>query len=230
MARRTDSQRGENSILNDKCWYKEVCEYQKCSGCIRFTEMNYLMQNSGIPTAKQKPIALRAITDNDKIAFKKLFDIKDNILQFVEGGNNLYITSKYTGNGKTSWSLKLLMKYFDSVWAGNGLRIRGMFVHVPSLLLQLKDFNNPVSNQFKNTLEECDLVIWDDIASTELSNYDHSQLLTYLDSRLMNEKSNIFTGNIIDKNQMNKLLGERLASRIFNSSRIIMLDGKDMRG
>ena len=230
MAGRTNSKRGENSILNDKCWYKDVCEYMKCSGCIRFTEMNYLMQNSGIPLAKQKPIQLRAITNNDKLAFKKLFDLKDNILDFVESGQNLYITSKYTGNGKTSWSLKLLMKYFDSVWAGNGLRVRGMFIHVPTLLVQLKDFNNPVSTQFKKNLEECDLVIWDDIASTELSTYDHSQLLTYVDSRLLNERSNIFTGNIIDKTQMNKILGERLASRIFNSSRIIILDGKDMRG
>lgn len=229
MAKGTDSKRGTDNILNEKCWYKNVCQYLKCDGCIRFTEMNYLMQNSGIPPAKQKPIQLTATTDNDKRMFRQLQNIKDNIIDFVDNGDNLYITSKSTGNGKTSWSLKLVLKYLDSIWAGNGLRVRALFVHVPSLLLSLKDFKNPVNPQFKRNLEECDLVVWDDIASTELSNYDYSQLLTYVDSRIMNERSNIYTGNIINNNQMCNVLGERLASRIFNCSKVIILDGKDMR-
>lgn len=232
MAERTNSQGRTNSVLNalnEKCWYKEVCQYRRCSGCLRFTEMKYLMDNSGIPPAKQKPISLVAQTDNDRKAFAELQDIKDNIVDFVDNGENLYITSKSTGNGKTSWSLKLVLKYFDSIWAGNGLRVRGLFVHVPTLLLQLKDFNNPVSAQYKKNLEQCDLVVWDDIASTELTNYDYSQLLTFIDSRMLNEKSNIFTGNLISRKQLDKVLGERLGSRIFNSSQIIILEGKDMR-
>lgn len=229
MAERTDGKGRENGLLNEKCWYKEVCLYKKCAGCIRFTEMKYLMDNSGIPPAKQKPIQLIPNTDNDKKAFAKLQDIKDNIVDFVDNGSNLYIASKSTGNGKTSWSLKLVLKFFDSIWAGNGLRVRGLFIHVPSLLLELKDFNNPVSSQFKKNLEECDLVVWDDIASTELSNYDYSQLLTYIDKRILSERSNIYTGNLTTKNQIHNVLGERLASRIFNNSQVIILDGKDQR-
>ena len=229
MAARTNSQGRTDDILNEKCWYKEVCQYRQCAGCIRFTEMNYLMQNSNIPQAKQKPIQLIPTTANDKKMFKELASIKDNIVDFVDNGSNLYIASKSTGNGKTSWSLKLVLKYFDSIWAGNGLRVRGMFIHVPTLLLQLKDFNNPVSPQFKKNLENCNLVIWDDVASTELSNYDYSQLLTYIDSRIMNERSNIFTGNLITKQQITQVLGERLASRIFSNSKVIILDGKDRR-
>lgn len=229
MAERTDGKGRKNGLLNEKCWYKEVCQYKKCSGCIRFTEMNYLMQNSGIPPAKQRPIQLSPTSENDKLMFKKLQAIKDNIVDFVDNGSNLYIASKSTGNGKTSWSIKLVHKYFDSIWAGNGLRVRALFVHVPSLIIQLKDFNNPVTKQFKKNLEECDLVVWDDIASTELSNYDYSQLLTYIDARILNERSNIYTGNLTTKNQIHNVLGERLASRIFNGSQVIILDGKDMR-
>ena len=35
--------------INEKCWYKEVCLYRKCTGCLRFLEMNYLIEHSGIP-------------------------------------------------------------------------------------------------------------------------------------------------------------------------------------
>ena len=187
------------------------------------------MQNSGLPEAKQKPIELTPLTANDKAMYTKLDNIRVNVVDFVEKGSNLYITSKSTGNGKTSWSIKILLKYFDSIWAGNGLRVRGLFIHVPSLLVQLKDFKNPVSEQYKKTIQECDLVVWDDIASTELSNYDYSQLLTYIDCRILAEKSNIFTGNITSEKELKTIVGERLSSRILHTSQVITLDGKDQR-
>ena len=214
--------------LNSKCWYKDVCQNKNCSVCIRYPEMLSLMQNSGLPEAKWHPISLYASTKNDHKMFERLVNIKTRIVDFVENGENLYIGSKYTGNGKTSWAIKLLFRYFDQIWAGNGFRVRGKFVHVPSLLLRLKDFKNP-SHDLHNELETCDLVIWDDIASTELSNYDYSQLLRLIDCRMLSEKSNIFTGNIVDEEDLMEVVGERLASRIFNTSQIIILDGKDQR-
>lgn len=220
----------ENKLnSNSDCWYKDVCQTRKCVNCIRFAEMSYLMQNSGLPKAKQHTISLIPNTENDYKMFERLANIKDNIVNFVDIGDNLYIASKYTGNGKTSWSIKILMKYFDSVWAGNGFRVRGMFVHVPNLLLKLKDFNNPLPAKFRQDLENCDLVVWDDIASSELTNYDYSQLLMYIDSRILAERSNIFTGNIVEETKLKNIVGERLASRIYNSSQIIILNGKDQR-
>ena len=218
-----------NSNLNEKCWYKEVCLNKQCTACIRFTEMQYLMQSSGIPESKQHPIKLTAQTSNDKKMFQRLASIKENIVDFVTNGDNLYLASKYTGNGKTSWSIKLVLKFMDSIWAGNGLRTRALFIHVPSFLIKLKDFQNPISLEYKHNIENCDLVVWDDIASTELSNYDYSQLLTYIDARVLAEKSNIYTGNIIDEHKLKQVLGERLSSRIFNNAQLIILDGKDRR-
>jgi DNA replication protein DnaC len=80
----------------------------------------------------------------------------------------------------------------------------------------------------KSELPNVDLVIWDDIASTDLSSYDHSQLLTYIDQRVLSEKSNIFTGNL-DNPEITKALGIRLASRVWNSSTRIELKGRDKR-
>ena len=187
------------------------------------------MQNSGIPESKQRPIQLTAQTANDKKMFLRLNNLKDNIVDFVDNGDNLYLASKSTGNGKTSWSIKLVLKFFDSIWAGNGLRVRALFIHVPTFLIKLKDFKNPVDAEFKQNIENCDLVVWDDIASTELTNYDYSQLLTYIDARVLAEKSNIYTGNIIEKEKLKEVMGERLASRIMNNAQLIILDGKDQR-
>lgn len=189
--------------------------------------MKYLMDNSGIPKNRQIPKSL--VADIDLEPYSKLADIKADIVNFVNNGENLFICSKYTGNGKTSWSLKLLLKYFDEIWAGNGFRVRGVFVNVPTLLLQLKNFNHPLSEEYKRNLMEADLVVWDEIASTSISTYDYGNLLMFLDYRFSAGKSNIFTSNATTQEDIEKSVGSKLTSRIWNCSEIIEFRGKDRR-
>ena len=222
----------EKSFKREDCWYREVCNAEvDCNMCIRFEEMSYLMENSNLPKNKQKPINLTA-PKCDLGAYKRLSEIKSGIVDFVDGGNNLYITSKCTGNGKTSWAIKLMLKYFDEVWAGNGFNVRAIFIHVPSFLLKCKDFKN-VDKEFeamRKLLFEVDLVVWDDIASTNLSGYDFSQLLTFIDYRTLGELSNIYTGNCDTKDVLTEKLGQKMASRIWNNhTEIITLKGGDQR-
>ena len=193
--------------------------------------MKYLMDNSNIPKAKQIPQSLTA-PDCDLKSFKRLAEIKKDIVDFVDCGCNLYIASNTTGNGKTSWSIKLMLKYFDSIWAGNGFRPRGLFIHVPTFLLKCKDFNkkDPDFEEIKTLLPYIDLVVWDDIASTDVSAYDYSQLLMYIDNRLLNEKSNIFTGNYDDRQALEKRVGMKLSSRVWSdTTEVIIFKGGDMR-
>lgn len=185
------------------------------------------MDNSGIPVNKQVPQSL--VADVDLEQYSKLATIKDDICDFVDSGQNLFICSKYTGNGKTSWALKLLLKYFDQIWAGNGFRVRGLFVNVPTLLLQLKNFSNPISEEYKKNLMEADLVVWDEIASTSISNYDYGNLLMFLDHRIFSDKANIFTSNAVTKEELEKNVGAKLASRIWNTSTLIEFNGRDRR-
>lgn len=217
--------------MNNKCWYKETCTNTECNeDCIRYLEMKYLMDNSNIPVSRQFPTSLYPDKcDYDK--FVELSSIKDNIVEFVESGNNLYIGSKYTGNGKTSWAIKLMLRYFNEIWAGNGFRVRGIFLHIPTFLTKLKQFNTKDEEfeELQKNIDKADLVIWDDIASTGLSQYDHAQLLTYIDQRILNCKSNIFTGNVDNLQEIQNLLGNRLASRVYNSSKVIIFNGKDRR-
>ena len=213
-----------------ECWYKETCT-NDCNTCIVFTEMNWQMQNSGLPEAKQRPIQLYITDSNggDKNAFNRLAEIRKDIVDFVQTGGNLYICSKWTGNGKTSWAIKMLHTYFHHTARGSYENLRGMFVSTTDLLLNLKDFNNPLPKSYLENLRTVDLVVWDDIAISGMSNFDFNQLYSIIDYRLLAEKSNIFTSNQPDLEELTKIMGSRLASRIYHTSEIVELKGKDMR-
>lgn len=185
------------------------------------------MDNSDIPKNRQYPQEL--VADVDLAPYTKLADIKDDIVSFVENGQNVFICSRNTGNGKTSWAIKLLLRYFNDIWAGNGFRVRGLFVNVPTLLLQLKNFDNPLSEDYKKKLMNVDVVVWDEIASSSISNYDYGNLLMFLDYRISAEKSNIFTSNAVSSDELEKNVGSKLASRIWNTSTIVEFKGKDRR-
>lgn len=215
---------------NSECWYVNSCT-DDCNRCTVFTQMNWQMQNSGLPKAKQRPISLYLTDGNsgDENAFYILADIRKDIVNFVNHGKNLYICSTHTGNGKTSWAIKMLHTYFHYTAVGNYENLKGMFVSTTDLLLKLKDFNNPLPKSYKDNLENVDLVIWDDIAVSGISQYDFTQLYNIIDKRILAEKSNIFTSNQPSFNGLCEVLGNRLASRIYYTSEIITFKGKDMR-
>lgn len=221
-------------MCNFDCWYKEVCSNFRddCDKtCGRFAEMKFLMEHSNIPKNKQRPIVLYP-SECDYKSFVRLNEIKDNIVEFVEDGKNLYITSEIVGNGKTSWALKLLMKYFDEVWDGNGFRVRGLIVHVPTFLAKCKDFKTTDEEfeELKRLVLDVDLVVWDDIAGVTMSNYDYSQLLVCLDAREFKGLSNIFTGNISQRESLLDALGAKITSRIWNSNtEIVQFYGGERR-
>ena len=222
-------------MYNKNCIYNKVCnlkETEKCNNeCLRYIEITNLLNKSKIPKNMQKTIDL--YPDNcDYDSFVKLKHIKESIKEWVNSKEfNLYIYSNHTGNGKTSWAIKLMLKYFDEIWAGNGLQARGLFINVPNFLSKLKEFNtvDVEFNEIKKLIPNVDLIIWDDISSTKVSDYDNSQLLNYIDQRILNGKSNIFTSNV-SNDKLTEILGNRLTSRIWNSSIKIELKGKDRRG
>jgi len=219
----------------NKCWYTSACgkyESPECNAsCIRYMEMDFLMQNSGIPRNKQYSVLLTP-SKQDVQAFVTLKEIKDDIIAFVENGESVYIYSHNFGNGKTTWAIKLMQKYFDKVWAGNGFRCRGIFIHVPTFLTKIKEGISRKDEDFetlKSRLMTVDLVIWDDIAATKLGDFDHANLLTYIDQRKLNQLSNIYTGNL-DQDELQEALGNRLASRVWNDSTPVKFVGADRRG
>ncbi len=221
-------------MQNSNCWYSEVCNLQSenCeSYCIRFLEMKYMMENCNLPKSKQYPIDLYP-SKCDLEAFTRLKEIKDNIVEFVENGKNLYICSTITGNGKTSWAIKMMHKYFDEIWDGNDFKVRALFIHVPTFLIKCKDFKTTDAEfeRLKKQIPYVDLVVWDEIAATDMSSYDYSQLLMFVDARSLDNKSNIYTGGVTNRTDMENLLGARLTSRIWSvNTEVIEFFGGDRR-
>lgn len=215
------------------CWYKKGCpQYPDgCSiRCLRFTEMLNLVQKSNIAPSKWKPEALYA--DDDLEAFHQLRDIKNDIKNWVQEGNNLYLYSSNYGNGKTSWAIKLMLSYFNQIWAGNAFRCRGIFVSVSEFLDRNRSTMNNRDVMFLDMKEElitCDLVVWDDISSVKLTDFNHSILFNYIDARIAANRANIFTGNV-DLKGLTDLIGGRLASRVYNSGQVIKFVDPDKRG
>lgn len=214
------------------CWYRGVCSQApgKCSNtCVRFIEMATLCRLSNIPESKWRPVQLTAGDDYDE--FIRLKEIKYDIENWVKTGNSLYLFSDNFGNGKTSWSIKLMLAYFNAVWAGNGFRRRGVFVSVPEFLDRNRETINNRDEAFvelRQDILSCDLVVWDDITSTKLSEFNHAMLLNYIDARALAGKSNIYTGNV-DEEGMVQYLGGRLTSRIWNTSEVIQFYDVDKR-
>lgn len=211
------------------CIYKGHCENKCKDNCLKYLEMKYMLDSSNIPKSKQK-INVLVPEECDVEAFVKLSDIRANIVDFTESGKSLYIYSTNCGNGKTTWAIKLMLQYFNEMWAGNGFTKRGIFISVPSFLYKCKSVISKPDEEFeqlRKDLLDVDLVIWDDIGANDLSNYDYSILFTFLDNRILNEKSNIFTSNIPLEN-MDAHIGNKLASRLSSSTKI-KLSGKDNR-
>ena len=215
---------------NQECWYKDVCKFPSCASCVRFNEVKFLMEAANVPIALRRPIPLYPYTPEDTKSFQQLDLIKKDIKSFVDTGDNLYICSNYAGTGKTSWAIKLLLKYFDVIWPENSRDTRALFVHVPTLMTKLKDFANTNVDEYRQQIIDVDLVVWDDIATADkLSSYEYSQLLMLLDARLNAGRANIYTSNITSLDDLSSKLGARLASRIYNLSLIIEFTAIDNR-
>lgn len=216
---------------NSNCWYQHVCKEpeEHCENCFTYKAMLWQFDNSGLPKAKYAPISLDGTTDNRE-AYIRLNEIKTNIVDFVEHGKNLYICSANPGTGKTSWAIKMLQNYFHYKAETNIWNLKGMFVSVPKLLMQYKDFNNPLSKDYKNKLNEVDLLILDDIGISGLSAYDYNSLFVLTDTRMLAEKTTIFTSNKVSHKTLADAIGERTASRVWHTSEIVEIKGGDMRG
>lgn len=218
----------------EQCWYREVCslsETSDCSiSCIRFSQIKHLIKNSGLPYKLCFPIPLEPV-QADMDSFYRLRDIKENIVDFVKEGKNLYIFSNNFGNGKTTWSAKIMLKYFDSIWSQNGYQTRGLFIPVTEFLLDLKQNitlrDCDIYLQYQR-IKSVDLVIWDDIGVTGVSPMDLESLYALINHRIQSGLSNIFTGNLTE-HEIENTLGPRLKSRIWNASECIELLGEDRR-
>jgi DNA replication protein DnaC len=215
----------------ENCRYNEYCN-EDCAGCLRPAGILRLLKFSKLPEAQWNPddnLLDMPKDAQDRKAYEKLNEIKTDIEEFVEDGGQLYICSSQVGNGKTTWAIKLLVAYLDrkSFWLSD--KPRGIFINVSDYLYRAKDYSSPLEKGYRDSLIDCDLLVLDDIAIAGLTDHDFMNLYGIIEMRLIAKKSTIFTGNCVDPEIMEDILGTRLTSRIWNTSQRIEFCGDDRR-
>ena len=217
------------------CWVRERCKKAvDCDGesCIKLFKINELC-NLAMLTDDQRRKKKLWLDGNgiDKDAFTFLKSVEDNVEKFVNSGDNLYIYSYITGNGKTAWALRILNSYIEKIWYKSDIVCRGLFVNVPRFLISLKDNignYNEYYNQIKDNILDADLVVFDEIGAKVATSFETEHLLSIVNARVDAKKSNIYTSNL-GPEELRKAVGDRMYSRIINTSTEIMFRGTDKR-
>ena len=228
-------------IYSNDCWMKSYCKKgcdaqsscnQNDEYCVKLFKLNYLFEQSMIPKNLWVKQDLRLDSSRiDENVFVCLSNVQKHILDFVHNGNNLYLYSSITGNGKTAWAIRLLQAYLHSIWYNSDLICKVLFINVPKYLLSIKDNISNINNYaefIKNNVDIADIVVWDDIGTKVATSFEHENLLSIIDNRMNNSKSNIFTSNVSPIDFKN-LFGDRLYSRVINFSTCLEFKGIDKR-
>lgn len=224
-----------NCYLRDRC--KKLSKDSSCDQndiyCIKLFKVDRLYDNSLLSYKQRLHIDLYPDSNGaDHDNFKLLKSIEEHINQFVYNGKNLFIHSTITGNGKTSWAIRMMQAFVENNWIESDIdACRTLFINVPRFLLELKDNITNKSDYIdyiKRHIFEADLVVWDEIGVKALSDYDHENLLNLINTRLDMGRSNIYTSNL-SSDELREKVGDRLYSRIVNISTNVELVGADKR-
>ena len=200
--------------------------------CQRKFKLENLYKKSLLADSQRMRQTLRVDSDGTDIeAFTQLSNIEKNINSFVRSGLNLYLWSKNSGNGKTSWSIRLMQAYLNENWPTCTLTCQVLMVDVPTFLSRIKaNLSAPdeYATYVLSVIKTAPLVVWDDIGNKVGTEFEISHLLSIIDTRINSGKANIYTSNILPE-QLGNLLDIRLGSRIANASECIQFKGGDKR-
>lgn len=209
--------------MNGHCIYRDSCtltDTDKCStDCFRYTQMHKLLEMSNLPENKWR-VDILSPSIEDVETWQTLHEIKKNIASWVSQGRSLYLYSQWCGNGKTSWAIRMLLSYLNSVWGQPVLRPRAVFMPVSQLFdKERENIDRPTDEYYalRKSLFTADLVVFDDLGSTRVTEFNQLTLLNIIDARENAGLSTIYTANI-GGSQVGDLLGQRLESRIWNAS------------
>lgn len=128
-----------------------------------------------------------------------------------------------TGLGKTHLSLAIAN---EVIRKGFGV----IYVSAPSLLQRIEKnyFSNDKNDDIEELINECDLLIIDDLGTEFHTQFSSSQLYNIFNSRILSNKPVIINTNLTP-NQMKDDYSERFVSRVFGNSQVLDFLGDDIR-
>lgn len=200
--------------------------------CGAYNVLYALYTISGIPAKYQYNIELKPDA-GDMAAFISLEKFKENILEHTANGDNLYIWGKSTGCGKTSWACKIMGYYFRKIVFHTDLEQEGLYIYLPKFLEDLRNAydRDRADADFYTllySLDKCKLLIIDDIGSERVSEWVRERLVSIINERVSNGLSTIYTSNLSPE-EFKEKLGDRIGSRVINSSLVVEIKGMDRR-
>lgn len=163
----------------------------------------------------------------DKPAFLTCNEYLNNVVENVKQGKGLYIHGN-AGNGKTTWAYKIARKYIATLaYNKHSPRTAVYFANVPELMndLKLGFSDNEMQRRLNYSIENADLVIFDDIGAENSTDWAQEQLYHYINYRYANGKATIFTSNIPPNS-----LEKRIADRVNGMTQILEFKSGSQRG
>ena len=213
-----------------KCILKNVCKDNKCNEmCMKCYKFYYYVNMSNLPKDYMRTEINGGKDDIDGQAYHILLNVANDILNFINKGNNLIICGDKPGSGKTFWATKIMQKYFYKMCTSNMNENLAIFSPEVELLHQIEKnrFNNDY--EILENYENCNLLVIDDIGMFKKTDYQQQELFRLIDYRVIRSKTTIFTSNFVTKAQYTEALGDRLCSRIYETSLIIELKDDSRR-
>lgn len=204
---------------------------EKLATSIWERKFNSLLIESNIPSKYYRPQVLvpRSI---DIEAWEYLDEVRNEIVESVENGLNIVISSRNVGNGKTSWAARLLQRYLAETALDGRMTYKGRYVNCSSLLSSLRDFNYLNTDVFKHeftALKECDLLVLDELGSGMMNKVSYPYFYELINYRVDHQLSTVSTTNYAES-ELLEYLGERLFSRIYDTATVVEFLASNVRG
>ena len=216
-----------------RCYAESYCKKnkQECNEiCGGYRVLKALFTLSKIPVSYQYNIPL-VPEKRDLPKYEELNEFMKKVVEKVEAGEGLYIWSENTGTGKTSWACKIMGYYFRKIAFKSGLENEGLYIFLPTFLEDIRTMYDNPDPDFAEELEmvkNCKLLIIDDIGAEKPSEWVRERLLSFINTRVSNGLSTIYTSNL-SLGELESKMGQRVVSRIKGSTKEIQLSGADRR-
>lgn len=217
-----------------KCWAKGYCKRhntEKChEHCDVYVILKAIYSQTYLPKKYQYEKAIKP-QQEDLGAFRLLSKWREDIVEHVEDGDNLFLYSPTTGNGKTSWATKMANFYIRKTVFTGKIENLVLYINVTDFLEKLRaSYKGEVEgiDELKAKLRKAKIVIMDDLGAEKPSEWARERLYEVINHRDNEMLTTIYTSNLsIDK--IEERLGSRIASRVRNST-VVKLVGEDRRG
>jgi len=203
-----------------KCWAESYCKWKiegrECSTvCDGYVWLHVLYSQSNIPRLYQYRLQEVLFDPSDNNVFIKVNEICKNVLDWVKGGNNLFLYGD-SGNGKTTLACHVANEYIRKAVPYAGMDAIVYYIRSFDFLDELKLHQTSPTLEFEGVLEtvqEVDLLIIDDLGVEASNNWVREKLLSIFDYRIGEIKSTIVTSNL-DLVELKKLHGSRIEDRL----------------